>query len=246
MLTTKNKAGFTLAEILITLGVIGVISAMTIPSLIADISNRKMETRFKKAYAQLNEMSKRYMAENDMAIPIGVKRGDSLAKIFPRYLKGFSNVSKDTWDTVDDKGNSTAEIYNKYKNFKGSTVKQVCDISGSFADINGTLYMWNDDPNIGENGPVICVDLNGAGKPNISGIDYFLFIPTVDGTVIPMGMEHEANTTNNTSTGGNFAFDNTKCGGGTSNYSCAYWAVLDKSPNGNGRYWKDYIKNRKF
>lgn len=244
MFTSSKKKAFTLAEILITLGVIGVISAMTIPALFTDISTRKMETKFKKAYAQLNEMHKRYVAENDMAIPVGVRSGDSMGKIFQRYLKGFSNVNNDVWYTTNDKGESSAEIYNKYKNFKGGTIKQVCDVSGSFADINGILYMWNDNPEEGENGPVICVDLNGTGKPNIIGIDYFLFIPTVDGTIIPMGME-DLNNTSSTGAGGNFFLDKSYCGY-SNNYSCAYWAVIDKAPNGKGRYWKDYIKNRKF
>lgn len=245
MFTLSKKKAFTLAEILITLGIIGVISAMTIPALLADISTRKMETKFKKAYAQLNEMHKRYLAENDMAIPVGVRSGDYMSKIFPRYLKGFSNVNNDMWNTKDDKGEYSTEIYNKYKNFKDGTVKQLCDVSGAFADINGILYMWNDSPAEGENGPIICVDLNGTEKPNIVGIDYFLFIPTVDGTVIPMGME-DANNSQSTSCGGNCFLDNSYCGSEKNNYSCAYWAVIDKAPNGKGRYWKDYIKNRKF
>lgn len=36
MLSVKAKLGFTLAEILITLGVIGVVAAITIPNLIAN------------------------------------------------------------------------------------------------------------------------------------------------------------------------------------------------------------------
>lgn len=39
----KFKIGFTLAEVLITLGIIGVVSAMTLPTLIANKTNREME-----------------------------------------------------------------------------------------------------------------------------------------------------------------------------------------------------------
>ena len=46
----KNRNnGFTLAEVLITLGIIGVVVAMTIPTLISKYKHKEYETRFKKA-----------------------------------------------------------------------------------------------------------------------------------------------------------------------------------------------------
>lgn len=47
--------GFTLAEVLITLGIIGVVAAMTIPSLIADYRKDVTETRLKKFYSIMNQ-----------------------------------------------------------------------------------------------------------------------------------------------------------------------------------------------
>ena len=43
------KRGFTLAEVLITLGVIGVVSAMTLPSLINSIKDKHYHTALKRA-----------------------------------------------------------------------------------------------------------------------------------------------------------------------------------------------------
>lgn len=40
----KKVFGFTLAEVLITLGVIGVVAAMTIPTLMTNLQNRKLES----------------------------------------------------------------------------------------------------------------------------------------------------------------------------------------------------------
>ncbi len=42
--TLKNKLGFTLAEVLITLGIIGVVAALTIPALIADYNTKQWNT----------------------------------------------------------------------------------------------------------------------------------------------------------------------------------------------------------
>ncbi len=48
------KKGFTLAEVLITLGIIGVVSALTIPTLIANHQKEVVATSLRKAYAELN------------------------------------------------------------------------------------------------------------------------------------------------------------------------------------------------
>ena len=47
------KRGFTLAEVLITLGIIGVVAAITIPSLISKIGKRQLESQIKASYATI-------------------------------------------------------------------------------------------------------------------------------------------------------------------------------------------------
>ena len=48
-------AAFTLAEVLITLGIIGVVVAMTMPTLIQNYKNRVVETRLQKFYSVMNQ-----------------------------------------------------------------------------------------------------------------------------------------------------------------------------------------------
>lgn len=57
------KNAFTLAEVLITLGIIGVIASMTLPVLIQKNNNRIVETRLMKFYSVANQAVK--MAESD-------------------------------------------------------------------------------------------------------------------------------------------------------------------------------------
>ena len=59
----KKKAAFTLAEVLITLGIIGVVAAMTMPVLIQNYRNTVVETRLKKIYTVMNQAIT--LAEND-------------------------------------------------------------------------------------------------------------------------------------------------------------------------------------
>lgn len=49
------KAAFTLAEVLITLGIIGIVAAMTLPSLIKNHEQRVLKTQFLKAYSTLSQ-----------------------------------------------------------------------------------------------------------------------------------------------------------------------------------------------
>ena len=49
----KNKKAFTLAEVIITLGLIGVVSAMSIPTLISSFKAREVETKLKEVYSTL-------------------------------------------------------------------------------------------------------------------------------------------------------------------------------------------------
>ena len=51
----KRKTGFTLAEVLITLGIIGVVAAMTLPALIQKQQEKATVVRLKKAYSILSQ-----------------------------------------------------------------------------------------------------------------------------------------------------------------------------------------------
>lgn len=48
------KSSFTMAEVLITLGIIGIIAAMTLPALINKYQEVQFKSAYKKAYADLS------------------------------------------------------------------------------------------------------------------------------------------------------------------------------------------------
>ena len=55
MKLSNKKSGFTLAEVLVTLMIIGVIAAMTIPSLMQSTAQQEYKAAFKKAVSMLNQ-----------------------------------------------------------------------------------------------------------------------------------------------------------------------------------------------
>lgn len=64
----KREFGFTLAEILITLGIIGVVATMTIPMLKTKIQKKIYATKLIQTYAILNQGFKRYLSSNDVEV----------------------------------------------------------------------------------------------------------------------------------------------------------------------------------
>ncbi len=62
---TKAKLAFTLAEVLITLGIIGVVAALTIPSLMSKYHRMTVETKLKKFYSTMNQAIKLSEEDND-------------------------------------------------------------------------------------------------------------------------------------------------------------------------------------
>lgn len=57
------KKAFTLAEVLITLGIIGIVAAMTLPTLIGKYQKKQTVTQLKKAYTEISQLLK--MSELD-------------------------------------------------------------------------------------------------------------------------------------------------------------------------------------
>ncbi len=58
------KKGFTLAEVLITLGIIGVVAALTLPSLVAKYKEKQYVTALKKAVSILDNAYRLAIFEN--------------------------------------------------------------------------------------------------------------------------------------------------------------------------------------
>lgn len=89
----KKKAAFTLAEVLITIGIIGVVAAMTLPALIADYKDKELETRTKKAFSIINQAAVRAQEAmgqpGDMtAIFDPTKTSEEVTKNFAKFFNG--------------------------------------------------------------------------------------------------------------------------------------------------------------
>lgn len=241
----KLFKGFTLAEVLITLGIIGVVAAMTIPTLMVNLRAEKLKSQFEKTYADLNVASRAFYADNDMSfrdyqdsIYSGSYNSGTSLKYFMSYFKG-----------TQSQGDSTSfENRRGLKNFNlnGQEIAQwPCDQSDMEMDISGRLFSMDDNAaryNF-PTGPKICVDINGVDRPNKWGVDRFVFVFTDTAAVVPYtGTSWNDVTLQETDEKIIAQYCSTSTI--TPVHSCAYFAHKNINPTGKGNYWCDFLKGK--
>lgn len=88
-ITMRLKKGFTLAEILIVLMVIGVIATMTVPSMMKGVTETQYKTGFKKAYNTISNLTARLAVDGKM--PVKMTKMDEEANRF--FIAMIENLS---------------------------------------------------------------------------------------------------------------------------------------------------------
>lgn len=203
-----NKKAFTLAEVLITLGIIGVVAALTLPSLISNYQKTQYVVGLKKAYSELSQVFKLYMADEGVtdlsqtALFSSENYDDStyikLSPILKKYFKvtllcdDFVNYDYkicrlDESDVnVQNGGSSRLHFVN---NGYGASVIYTADgmafefyLDEAFDDCKPD---YKNPSNMKGECIAVGVDINGKNPPNVSGRDYFLFNIGPDGNAYP-------------------------------------------------------------
>ena len=149
LLLTNVQRGFTLAEILITLGIIRVVAAMTIPLLLTNYKANRLRTQFLKTYSVVQQVFKQMEADDVSTNPTDYKRDgkNEFYKTFKNYLTGATNCGDvlSSWISSTPCANFT---YNKpvYKTLDGSNdIDNHLFDDGQLALPDGTLLIFNQD-----------------------------------------------------------------------------------------------------
>ncbi len=93
----QNKTGFTLAEVLITLGILGVVAALTMPSLVTNHQKKVTVTRLQRFYSSMNQaitLSAGHMGIVDLSgFPFAqADTSESIESWFKEYLQPYLNT----------------------------------------------------------------------------------------------------------------------------------------------------------
>lgn len=244
------KKAFTMSEVLLTLGIIGVVASMTLPGLMDNIQKRGLEGRLKKAYSEVNQVAQQFYAENEISFSEWASRQsvNDYARKFMSYFSGARQISTYTYaDGNADVSSKMPYVIRNLGGIRSSTI--ICDDGGFWTDASGKLFSFNNSPLADQNGPIFCIDVNGLQRPNMFGRDIFVFQFTLDGLVIPMGQEHKTNPTENASGWEQqFFFEGPeRCSPYAThpelNVACAFYALQDVNPkNEKQTYWGDFLR----
>lgn len=158
--------GFTLAEVLITLGIIGVVAAITIPTLIANINGTKYRSQFKKTLSTLNQAVKMNVAnhefdfsnvencknkdtdnpENTMSI-CAIFNGSLTGKYASDYAKLYTKDNKMYYKDVFSKATPDTLIKNQNIGLYIFTLN------------DGSIFAFH-SPEVGQSDDIICTQNN--------------------------------------------------------------------------------------
>ena len=237
MCDNVRRCAFTLAEVLITLAIIGVVAAMTIPTLIADYQEKQTVSQLTKVYATLTSAYQMMQAEYGPITTWGMKNTntgevdeegnpiydfsaqDLIAERLKKYLKvaKVCEVGKvchpGAWYTLD--GVKRSEANKVAENTSDNSVES------RFFLQDGThiQFGWFS----GSRGSIIAV-LPVGSKDRISGKNLFYF-KMDDKGLRPYGLkEEDINSTSSFERGCDPAYVNVASGQG-----CAAWVIYNKN-----------------
>lgn len=153
-MSKKQIKGFTLAEILITLGIIGVITAITMPSLIQSFKKKETTTRLKRFNSIMQQAILMSEAEN----------GD-----ISEWMQNSTSDTVTQTMTTQDFFMTYLSKYLKYLEIKSPNNK-----------INSGIIVYLTDSSSFQIYKGSCMDflydINGERKPNVEGRDIFRFL----------------------------------------------------------------------
>lgn len=176
---SREFSGFTLAEVLITLGIIGIVAAMTLPAVINKTQDKQFKTAFKKqysAFAQAMEMA--YIEDGQTYEDVEWLQMPRYFCLIQKQLKVLNSglkcdevlsdgyISNQEWPATGKK-----YWHNDNKWFDKQAKPQGLNggyLALSFLLPDGALVNFNCSKQI-------FIDVNGYKKPNTIGKDIFFF-----------------------------------------------------------------------
>lgn len=194
-LNLAKKSAFTLAEVLITLGIIGIVAEMTIPTLMNNVQNQAYVSGMKKGFSVLSQANSALIAESG-SLTAAVNSYGSLTNALASKLKIIKNCPKtqnpgecfpstmtnllgESFTKVLNYETPNIDDYNRMVLADGSTIIITDPYAADWCASN-----YRGLPN---SCGVVVWDVNGLNKPNRVGRDIYYFDFDAQGRVIPLG-----------------------------------------------------------
>ena len=203
------KNGFTLAEVLITLGIVGVVASMTLPTLNNNVQKQTYEAGAKKAYNIISNAVGMYMVDqgvDDLTETPLYNNQEGLRAFVNKYFRvsidcgnryynsnGASCFAKEFY-SMDRSKSANLSAYQCMQVVTVADGMSMCFDSGTIED-SAAGEDTNGDGVVDENDTVhsafeddgtpliVEVDINGPNGPNVTGRDIFSYVVSRNGLV---------------------------------------------------------------
>lgn len=183
------KKGFTLSEVLITLGIIGVVAALTTPVLMSNIQEKKVYPALAKFSSTMSNGIARMMQEtgisdlNYLDAQNAYHYHTNPNNPFINELLPYISIEP-YWDESYWAKCSGCSYTIQLGNYNTYRLKD-----GMVFFFDG---LWNLDPYYYHYNIIgyFLVDINGPRKPNIAGVDVFKFYLGKNGRILPAGSDY--------------------------------------------------------
>lgn len=180
-----GKAAFTLSEVLITLGIIGVVSALTLPSLVKNHQRQVFVTQLQKVVTELSQAAEKAISDNNAVSLAETRfrssRADAAGNFLTTYFKvnqtctaGRTPCMAASYEDLNGQafGGWRFDVSAATPCVSLASGASICmqgGISPDDGDIHGQTYLY--------------IDTNGPQGPNILGRDLYYTELYSDGKV---------------------------------------------------------------
>lgn len=208
------RKGFTMAEVLITLGIIGIVASMTMPMLIAKHRSKVLESQFQKRYSELSQAITMLKSKDEYVY--GMYDGPNFQEVLVKQYSG----AKTTMRSIYLQGASTQKRLLGFELPVYKTFNKGMDFSKGLLDdgfvyLNQEFFIYINADNNNLTTKFLAIDVNGSKGPNIVGYDLFFFkLDEKDTLRLYSDNETYCSPTNASDRNG---------------LSCSYFAVTDKN-----------------
>ena len=178
-----KRHGFTLAEVLITLGIIGIVAALTLPLLDKQTQGKELKAGLNRAYSVIQTALDKMNYDEGQTVNGTNYPSRTFMPKFKKYFKLYKDCNANSCEkgTNDENGRPRSSRYKTYNN--NPLNPSMFDDGQSISSDGLLILIENSGTSL-----YISVDINGPNKkPNRWGHDLFTFQVMNDGKLLPMG-----------------------------------------------------------
>lgn len=190
----KKYKAFTMAEVLMALLVIGVVTALAIPNLINDFKNAELKTAWKKAYADFSAVAQEFAFYNHGNLfGVFTSTNDAVDK-FSNYMTITTKCSAGS--SLGQNGCWSQKMYNfsgtEFDYWDLSTWSRMVLNNGSMVAFGAVTYSCTYNRSARQDAcAAIAIDINGFSGPNTVGKDIYFGYLTRSGNFEPFGTPND-------------------------------------------------------